>query len=212
MNRFIYIISLLLSSFLSRSQPLEKVFVHTDKDTYLAGEILWMKLYVVDGATRRPGTLSRSAFVEILSDEQKPVLQARIALDSGTGNGSFQLPFSLHSGNYWLRAYTNWMKNSPAESWFEKHLVILNTLRNNPATPAPPTAATPPYDIQFFPEGGNLIAGTPNHIAFRIVDSTGKGIPAEGVVTNNTGDTLARFEAKRFGIGEFTLVPAENTH
>jgi len=211
MNRFIYIISLLLSSFLSHSQPQEKVFVHTDKDTYLAGEILWMKLYVVDGATRRPGMLSHSAFVEILSDEQKPVLQARIALDSGTGNGSFQLPFSLHSGNYWLRAYTNWMKNSPADSWFEKHLVILNTLRNSPATPATPTAATPPYDIQFFPEGGNLIAGTPNHIAFRIVDSTGKGIPAEGAVINNTGDTLAHFETKRFGMGEFTLVPAENT-
>jgi len=210
MNRFFYIIGLLLSSLLSRSQPLEKLFVHSDKETYLAGEILWMKLYVVDAATRRPGTLSRSAFVEILSDEQKPVLQARIALDSGTGNGSFQLPFSLHSGNYWLRAYTNWMKNSPADTWFEKHLVILNTLRNNPISPAP-TAAAPPYDIQFFPEGGNLIAGTLNHIAFRIVDSTGKGIGAEGAVISNTGDTITRFQTKRFGMGEFTLTPAENT-
>jgi len=222
MIRIIYIIGLLiLGPLFGRSQPLEKLFVHTDKDTYLAGEILWMKLYLVDAATRSPGSLSRSAFVEILSDEQKPALQARIALDSGIGNGSFQLPFSLHSGNYRLRAYTNWMKNSPADTWFEKHLVILNTLRNTPtavtptAAPIPPASTSqrlaPPYDIQFFPEGGNLVAGTPNHIAFRIVDSTGKGISAEGAVINNSGDTVARLKTQRFGMGEFTLTPTENT-
>jgi hypothetical protein len=210
MIRFIYIIALLsLNPFLSRSQPLERLFIHTDKDTYLAGEILWMKLYLVDAATRRPGTLSRSAFVEILSDEQKPVLQARVALDGGTGNASLQLPFSLHSGDYLLRAYTNWMKNSPADTWFEKHLTILNTLRSNPA--ATRNTASPAYDIQFFPEGGNLIAGVPNHVAFRIIDSTGKSIPAEGAVINNTGDTISHIKTQRFGMGEFTLTPAQNT-
>lgn len=222
MKRTIFILCLcLLSPLLGLTQPLEKIFLHTDKDTYLAGEILWMKLYLIDATTRRPGTLSRSAFVEILSDEQKPVLQARIALDSGTGNGSFQLPFSLHSGNYLLRAYTNWMKNSPADTWFEKHLVILNTLRNTPTAvtptvaPIPPASTSqrpsPPYDIQFFPEGGNLIAGISNHVAFRIIDSTGKGISAEGAIINNTGDTLARIKTQRFGMGEFTLTPTENT-
>jgi hypothetical protein len=223
MNRTIYILLLcLIGPLLGSTQPLEKIYVHTDKDTYLAGEILWMKLYVVDAATLRPQTLSRSAFVEILSDEQKPVLQARIALETGMGNGSFQLPFSLHSGNYILRAYTNWMKNASPDIWFQQHLVILNTLRNNPAA-ATPTAATtpaaapaqsaaaPPYDIQFFPEGGNLIAGTPNHIAFRIVDSTGKGMTATGALLSSSGDTLTRFQTQRFGMGEFMLTPAENT-
>jgi len=210
MNRTIYIILLcLLAPLLGSAQPLEKVFIHTDKDSYLAGEILWMKLYVVDAATRRPQSLSRSAFVEILSDEQKPVLQGRIALDTGFGNASFQLPFSLHSGNYLLRAYTNWMKNASPDTWFEKHLVILNTLRNN--STATSNTAAPPYDIQFFPEGGNLIAGTPNHIAFRIIDSTGKGLTATGAVLGSSGDTLTRFQTQRFGMGEFTLTPTENT-
>ena len=39
-----------------RSQYLpEKVFVHTDKDVYAAGETLWMACYLVDG--RRPRSL-----------------------------------------------------------------------------------------------------------------------------------------------------------
>ncbi|HXB05841.1 MAG TPA: hypothetical protein VNW04_01960 [Puia sp.] len=207
MNRTIYILCLLISAYISHAQPLEKIFVHTDKDSYLAGEILWLKLYVVDAASRRPQTLSRSAFIEILSDDQKPVLQTRVAIDTGLGNASFQLPFSLHSGRYRLRAYTSWMKNASPETWFEKPLVILNTLRSNPPPAATPPA--PPYDIQFFPEGGNLIAGIPNHIAFRIVDSTGKGIPCSGSVFAS-GDTLLRFQTQRFGMGEFTLTPGEN--
>ena len=210
MIRIIHIFVLLVTgAFSIHAQPSEKIFVHTDKDTYLAGEICWLKLYVVDAATHHPISLSRSAFVEILSDEQKPVLQARIALDTGLGNGSFQLPFSLRSGNYLLRAYTNWMKNFPPNTWFEKRLVILNTLRNNPANT--PSTTTPPYDLQFFPEGGNLIAGVPNHIAFRIADSMGKGIAATGAVLGTSGDTLTRFQTKRFGMGEFVLSPAENT-
>jgi hypothetical protein len=210
MKHILYIISI-LTALAGHTQPLERIYIHTDKDAYLAGEILWMKLYVVDATTHQPLALSRSAFVEILSDEQKPVLQARIALDTGLGNGSFQLPFSLHSGSYRLRAYTNWMKNSPPETWFEKRLTILNTLRNNPpGAPSSSSAPTPPYDIQFFPEGGTLVAGVPNHLAFHIVDSTGKGIACMGAILGNTGDTLARFQTQRFGMGEFTLTPTEN--
>ncbi|HEY4336832.1 MAG TPA: hypothetical protein VGM89_13070, partial [Puia sp.] len=77
--------------------------------------------------------------------------------------------------------------------------------------PARPAAAAPPYDLQFFPEGGNLVAGIPNHIAFRIIDSTGKGLTAAGAVLGSSGDTLARFQTQRFGMGEFILTPAENT-
>jgi hypothetical protein len=34
-------------------------------------------------------------------------------------------PFSLNSGNYLFRAYTNWMKNFPADYYFEKQITIL---------------------------------------------------------------------------------------
>ena len=67
----------------------EKVFAHTDKSFYLAGEIIWFKLYVVDGAMNRPLDLSKLAYVEILSADQRPVLQGKIELKEGFGNGSF---------------------------------------------------------------------------------------------------------------------------
>lgn len=187
------------------AQTNEKIFVHTDKEFYLAGEILWFKLYVVDAASHRQSALSKVAYVEIISNDQHPALQAKIALDEGLGNGSFQLPFSIHSGNYIFRAYTRWMINAGAEACFEKPVTILNTLQ------APPVPATsndsPAYDVQFFPEGGSLVQGLPNNIAFRIADRSGKGVSCKGAVINTVGDTIAHFHTLRFGMGRFSFTP-----
>src|SRR6516225_1067433 len=70
----------------------EKIFVHTDKTFYLAGESIWFKLYCVDENFHRPSDISKVAYVEIVNAENKPVLQAKISLDEGSGNGSFIIP------------------------------------------------------------------------------------------------------------------------
>ncbi len=188
------------------AQANERVFVHTDKEFYLAGEIIWFKLYVVDAASNRQSALSKVAYVEIISNDQHPVLQAKIALDEGLGNGSFQLPFSIRSGNFIFRAYTRWMMNVGPEACFEKPVTILNTLQAPPATADKPVNPTL-YDIQFFPEGGSLVQGLPNNIAFRIADRSGKGLSCKGVVVNTAGDTIARFHTLRFGMGRFSFTP-----
>ena len=89
----------------------EKLFVHTDKDFYTAGEILWFKIYYVNGATHQSLQLSKIAYVEVLNENNEPVLEGKISLEPGESNGSFYLPVTLSTGNYTLRAYTNWMKN-----------------------------------------------------------------------------------------------------
>ncbi|MCH5684913.1 hypothetical protein LWM68_12070 [Niabella sp. W65] len=73
----------------SDSTLTEKLFVHTDKEYYLSGELVWFKIYAVDGATNRPLSFSKICYVEILDTANKPVLQAKIAMNGATGNGSF---------------------------------------------------------------------------------------------------------------------------
>src|SRR5882672_8021678 len=76
-----------------RTQALqEKLYVHTDKNFYVAGELMWFKIYDVDGHFNKPLDLSKVAYVEIYAADQKPVLQAKISLKDGSGNGSFLLP------------------------------------------------------------------------------------------------------------------------
>ena len=64
----------------------EKIFTHTDKETYLAGELIWFKLYCIDAATHKPIDISKVAYVEVLDKEHTPVLQAKIALKNGSGS------------------------------------------------------------------------------------------------------------------------------
>jgi hypothetical protein len=145
----------------------EKVFVHTDKNFYLAGETLWFKIYCVDGYQHRPMPLEKAAYVEIINTAHKPVLQTQMALQNGSGSGSFQLPSFINSGTYLLRAYTSWMKNGTAESFFETSITIVNTQRRPDwQTLQPPL--TP--DVQFFPEGGNLVQGLESMVGFKVAD------------------------------------------
>ena len=182
----------------------EKLFVHTDKSFYLAGEICWFKIYNTDAFFNKPLNLSKVAYVEILDKNNKPVLQAKIALKEGDGNGSLQLPVSLGSGKYLLRAYTSWMKNFNAAYFFEKPITIINTGKIYEINTV---LQKEKYDIQFFPEGGNLVNSVQSRVAFRIVGQDGKGISCKGIIVNDKSDTLVSYTALKFGMGSFLFTP-----
>jgi hypothetical protein len=185
----------------------EKIFVHTDKEAYLTGELLWFKIYNTESATNKLLDVSKVVYVEILDYKHSPVLQAKIAMKNGMGNGSFYLPFSVSTGNYQLRAYTNWMKNFDAGYYFEKQISILNTVKSSPDQPKSASA----YDVQFLPEGGHLVKGLNSKIAFKVTASNGRGQNCSGVIVDTKNDTVARFKTLKFGIGSFDFNPAETS-
>lgn len=182
----------------------EKIYLHTDRDFYMTGEILWFKVYYVDGILHQPLNLSKVAYVEVLDSANNAILQGSIALKEGFGNGSFYLPVSITSGNYKVRAYTNWMKNFSPEFYFERPVTIVNPF-NNLGLPA--LESSQQYDIQFFPEGGNLVEGLESKVAFKAVNSSGKGIDFKGMIVNQQQDTLIHFESLKFGMGNFSFTP-----
>lgn len=186
----------------------EKIYVHTDKRSYLTGEIIWFKLYTVEAYTNRPINVSNVAYVELLDAGNKVVLQAKISIEKGKGTGQLYLPLSISSGNFVLRTYTNWMKNFDAKYFFHKELTIYNTIKADSTGVMSKSIASPA--IQFFPEGGNLVAGLTSRIAFKAVDQTGKPLQFNGAVINDRNDTLLRFGPQQFGLGSFYLKPQEN--
>src|SRR4249919_2666023 len=52
----------------------EKIFVHTDKNFYVPGEICWFKIYNVDAYFHQPIDLGKVAYIEILDKNSKAVL------------------------------------------------------------------------------------------------------------------------------------------
>src|SRR3984957_18328734 len=104
----------------------EKIFVHTDKNTYLPGEILWFKIYCVDGNDHKPLNLSKVVYVDVLDNNQNRIIQSKVSVKNGVGSGSLYIPVSVTNGNYKFRAYTNWMKNFSPDFYFEKPITLIN--------------------------------------------------------------------------------------
>lgn len=191
-----------------RSHVQEKIFAHIDRTSYLAGEILWFKIYNVDASYHRPLELSSVAYVELLDAQSKAVVQAKIALNKGKGNGSLYLPVSLTSGSYSFRVYTRWMRNFSPEFFFEERIRIINTLN---AQPDMVSANEKGYDVQFFPEGGDLVSGVESKVAFRAIDESGKGVSVKGNIRDDGDRIVSELVSGRFGIGSFMLTPVSGT-
>jgi hypothetical protein len=185
----------------------EKIYVHTDRSSYLSGETLWYKVYLTDGAWHHLLDISKVVYLELLDSEHKPVLQTKLTLKDGMGHGSWYIPTTVNTGNYTLRAYTNWMKNFSPDFFFSKTLTLVNTYRKLETVNQPPA---PKPDLQFFPEGGNLVTGLESKVAFRATDAYGTGLSFRGVIINQNQDTIARFEPHKFGIGNLRFMPQLN--
>lgn len=184
----------------------EKLYVHTDRDFYLTGELLWFKIYNVDADNHKPEGLSKVAYVEVIDLNNIPVLQAKISLTDGKGSGSFYIPVSITNGHYKLRAYTKWMQNLGPEAFFEKQLTVVNPLNSPEAKKVAPS----PIDLQFFPEGGDLISEIYNNIGFKAIGTDGKGIDVQGVIVNQKNDTITKLQTLKYGMGKLNFKPLAN--
>jgi hypothetical protein len=62
-------------------------------------------------------------------------------------------------------------------------------------------------DLQFMPEGGQLVALLPTNVGFKAIGEDGHGIDVKGEVLNKEGEAVAVFESTHKGMGVFNLVP-----
>ncbi|HEX2535435.1 MAG TPA: hypothetical protein VHK69_16945 [Chitinophagaceae bacterium] len=188
----------------NETQVTEKLFVHSDKTTYLTGETVWLSLYLTDAATGQPASFSKVTYVELVGPDGRAALQAKCEMAEGRGSGSLLLPSFLPSGAYVLRAYTRWMLTRP-QDYFEKEVVVLNPARKPDWAPA---EIAQHAQLQFFPEGGDLVAGIASKVGFRITGPDFRGTDGSGGLVDDQGDTVARFQSHRFGMGHFIFQPA----
>jgi hypothetical protein len=186
------------------THPQEKLFVHTDKEFYLAGEIVWFKVY-----SDRNNLMSSIAYVDIVDADNKSVSGSKISLKESEDNGSALIPLSVASGNYQLRAYTNWMKNEGDAVFFEKTITIVNPFKNPDTTTQRKLQG---YEVKFFPEGGNMVKGLESKVAVKVTDKYGKGINCRGRIVNEKNETVASFRSLKFGMGSFSFSPVEKDY
>ena len=96
--------ALVLTGLASLAAPVERIYIATDRATYLSGDAVWCSLTCLD-ENGRLSNASAVSYVELVSDEGT-ACTAKIGLLGGRGAGSFRIPVTTPTGTYRLLAYT----------------------------------------------------------------------------------------------------------
>ena len=180
--------------------PQEKVHIHFDKNIYNPGETIWFKAYIFTGPD--PSPFSKNFYTE-LSDADGKILERKVSpIMESTTAGSYDLPKTLKSRHLHFRAYTTWMTNFDTAFYYEKDIRIYDKKADSGVT-APPQQAR----IQFFPEGGDLVAGLESMVAFKANDQFGIPVAVNGSLQDGKGKELIVFRSEHDGMGRFLVTP-----
>ena len=213
--------------------PQEKVYLHFDNTAYFQGDIIWFSAYVVDAATQMPAQ-SKVLYVELLSPNGVVLRQLKLKVENGQAHGSLPLvdvsteearalrgTVALPSGFYEVRAYTRTMLNFDEEGVFSRVFPVYEQPEKEGDYSNPTMSRySNPYDKQrpeptkekkltvtFYPEGGTLVSGIPNRVAFKAMDENGMGVALKGQLKGDDSEQPVLMATIHDGMGYFSFTP-----
>lgn len=189
---------------LTDSFPQERVYLHLDRDRYMAGDTLWFKAYFSSGGL--PGGSSTGIHVELFNAAGARIVQKYYPVLAGTvALGDLELLDTLPQGLYTIRAYSDWMSNFDPELFFHYTFPVYapGITRKGPAPPQKP----PVVDIQFLPEGGDAVENVRNIVAFRAIDQRGLPLTVNGRILDDQDTVVTGFKTTHDGMGLFMMTP-----
>lgn len=194
-----------------RNNDMQKVMLHTDRNVYVAGEKIWFKAFVVHALNNRLDTTSKNLFVDLVDDNDKVIKQLVLNAARLQTDGAITLGDSLATGYYWLRCYTQQILHNDVTGMVVQPVFIKNLNPNSQhddySQPTRKTVSNHPV-INFYPEGGALIAGINSTGAIKITDAFGNPVQASGIITDAADSTVTSFSTNKYGLARVTFYPA----
>lgn len=193
--------------------PQDKIYLHTDRSHYVVGESVWFRVHVVDAVLHTPVSRQDYVFVELINEADSILKRLRIRETDAAFSGVLHLPLSLPEGTYVLRAYTGQLRNMDAGYFFHKKINVYAPMSgSNSGMSHQVSRGDGLLHIDFFPEGGHLIEGAPNRIAFKATWQDGRPAYVEGQLMDDDGLTYGSVRTLYEGMGLMQLTPLPGKH
>ncbi|MCQ2073563.1 MAG: hypothetical protein MJY96_10650, partial [Bacteroidaceae bacterium] len=210
--------------------PQEKVYLHFDNTSYLTGDTVWFKAYVVN-ASDLTAAKSGVLYVDLLNAAGSMMKQQKFKIVDGQADGYICLTNAntetgrkwrgegeVLSGYYEIRAYTSYMLNFNDAAVFSRVFPVMEiteddmtgegvwkmpTYNHFKYQKRPVMNKTHDMDVAFYPEGGQLIVSKPCRVAFKVTGKDGLGLDATGVL-----DDSIHISTVHDGMGSFVFTPS----
>jgi len=114
--------SLILKSDLYR----EKFHLFTDRNIYAAGEKIFFRAYNLTDPELKEGSWSTVLYMELLDATNKSFANGKYHLEKWGASGYIGVPANLPAGNFYIRAYTKWMRNFSPYEYAYSRITLIN--------------------------------------------------------------------------------------
>ncbi|MCI1780186.1 MAG: hypothetical protein LKI53_09570 [Bacteroidales bacterium] len=174
-------------------------------------------------------SVGKNSFTQVVEKQENIVARAKIKRSGGIFSGYLVLPNDLNTGICILRGYSYWMLNSDPAYIFFKNIKVTNPMKDDLVSdmmdkgvkensqynkigvenPFSKKKEGKAIDLQFMPEGGRLVAGMQNCVAFKAVGEDGLGRSVSGEVYDASGNTICEIRSNDLGMGKFYINPSD---
>lgn len=200
-----------------RKEYSEKLLVQTNKNVFVAGEELWFKAWVISHLSHKYYKHSQTLYADIVNEQDSVMTKLLLNIPSEKTEAKIPLSDKMQEGQYWLRLYTtNMVKRDTASIMVIPVFVINPKLPNkNIATSTSSMSNTINQstlksssnnapNIELYPEGGNLIAGTNAVIGIKAKDANNQPMATEGYIIDSKDSTIETYFTTegKYGLGK----------
>ena len=110
----------------NRNNYNEEIIFSTDRNFYVVGENICFSASVLNPVMLESKILSKILYIELIDPNGKQILGNKYWLDEATLSTNIAIPEELVSGNYYLRAYTKFMRNYGPQAYAYQYIKIIN--------------------------------------------------------------------------------------
>ncbi|GAA4780193.1 TonB-dependent receptor plug domain-containing protein [Olivibacter ginsenosidimutans] len=158
--------------------------------------------FTAANASKNPPINGRIRYTD---EEGKPLTDKRVSWELMRGTASLGKGRGTTDKNGYLQVNLSGEQQGLKESILNTTISLENVRPVNTSYSLRSAFQTP--DVQFFPEGGYLIADIPSVVAFKAVGGDGLGLSVKGSIVDQNGQEVTKIQSQHLGMGKFTLTP-----
>ena len=189
--------------------PQDQPYMLFSKGIYETGEDMWFKAWLFDRSLLTLSDRSRTLFLRIYDSADSLVWNEKYPISGGRAEGHVFIGEHWKTGEYRVEGYTqSSFYVDSTEAIFPQKIRVVDRIDKQKPQDTRAEQQRDNIRLGLYPEGGYLVQGIKNYVAFKTTDNQGMPAPLNGWLCEN-GARILDLESYHDGMGLFSFVPQE---